>query len=109
MATEGKLHQFESISPPKTTSGSAYDFHFTNEQLVREAQIASQSAQLLREELGECVRKEGVNANVNCYELRKKYFDLLKDRYQGMIFPEGREPANRALPHIVYIPESAQK
>jgi hypothetical protein len=100
-----------SSSPVKTEastsvkgSKSAYDFHYENEQISREMMIAQATTTLLREELGECVRREGLNANVNCYDLRKKYFDLIKDRYKGMLFPEGHEPENRARPFIVYIP-----
>ena len=102
-------HDFETIATKKGTR-TPYEFYFSNEQKVREAQIAQANMQLLREELGECVRTEGLNANVNCYELRKKMFDLLtKDRFRGMIFPEGEEPSNRAVGHIAYMPNGLPK
>lgn len=102
-------HQFETIMAKKG-SMSSYDYCFSSEQRVREAQIAQAGMQLLREELGECVRTEGLNANVNCYDLRKKMFDLLtKDRYRGMLFAEGEEPANRAVGHIAYYPNGVPK
>ena len=82
---------------------SPYEYYVRNEQLVREAQIAGQTAQLLREKLAHCVRTEGLNSNVACYDLRKQYFELLSDRYRGMIFPEGSEPVNRKMPNFVYI------
>ena len=56
---------------------------------------------LLRAKLKHCVRTETVNQFVNCRELREKYFDLCKDRYHGMIFPEGKEPTNRQVPGLV--------
>jgi hypothetical protein len=92
---------------PDKKAFTPFEFYRRNEQMVREAQIANQTAQLLREELAHCVRTEGVNSNVECFELRKKYFDLLRDRYQGMLFPVGAEPANRAHPQVIYIPPTA--
>jgi hypothetical protein len=102
-------HDFPTIATRKG-SVPAYDYYYANEQKVREVQIAQAGAQLLREELGECVRENGINANVICFDLRKKYFDLLtKDRYRGMIFPEGEEPTNRAVGHIVHSPNGPPK
>jgi hypothetical protein len=95
--------EFKSIAAPKDQL-TPYEYNVQNERILREVQIAHQSAQLLREELAHCVRTEGINSNVNCYDLRKKYFNLLQDRYRGMLFPEGGEPSNRDVPAIVYMP-----
>ena len=97
-------HDFKSIGVSKGGE-SIYDYYYASEQRVRESQIAFANTILLQEELSECVLKEGINANVNCFDLRKKYFDVItKDRYHGMLFPEGEEPANRGISHLVYVP-----
>lgn len=107
--TSGSPHDFQSVATLKGST-TPYEYILSNEQKIREAQIAQAGMQLLREELGECVRQEGINSNVNCYDLRKKMFDLLtKDRFRGMIFPEGEEPASRSVGHIAYFPNGPPK
>jgi hypothetical protein len=56
-------------------------FNIKNEQLLREAQIANEKHQLVRERLAHCARTEGVNVFVNCKELREQYMALCQDRY----------------------------
>jgi len=68
--------------------------------MVREYQVAIESMNLLRERLAHCVRTEGVNAALNCKELREKYFALCNDRFKGMIFPEDAQPLNREVPGL---------
>eukprot|EP01040_Poterioochromonas_malhamensis_P006575 gene6574-7079_t len=77
-----------------------YEYKIQQEALAREYQIAIAEMNLLHDELADCARRENVNQFVNCKELREKYWTLCKDRYRGMIFPEGLEPSNRAVPGI---------
>ncbi len=80
---------------------SPYDHKVQKETLVREYQVALASMRLVRERLAVCVRTENVNQFVNCRELREQYHALCKDNYNGMIFPEGQEPATRKVSGMV--------
>jgi hypothetical protein len=83
---------------------SPYNFHVRQEHLTREYQIALENMSMLRDELGHCVRTEGVNQFVNCKELRQKYFDLCQDKYRGMLMPPGARDFNRQVPGLVAPP-----
>ena len=87
----------ESPRPLKNNASSMFDYYVEREKYVREYQIAIEAKALVRSRLAECFRVEGVNHIENCKELRDKYFALCMDRFNGMIFPEGAEPANRAV------------
>lgn len=76
---------------------SPYEYIVRQEQLTREYQIALEQMGIVRENLAECVREEGINHFVNCKELREKYWVLCNDRFRGMVFPEGQEPTNRNI------------
>lgn len=85
----------------KLNSESPYDYHVKKGQLVKEYQIAVETMNIVREELAECVRSEGVNQFRNCRELREKYMQLQRDRYHGMVFPEDLQPASREIPGLI--------
>jgi hypothetical protein len=79
---------------------SVVAFNERNEAMVREYGIAMEAMQVARERLEHCVRSEGVNMMTNCKAEREKYWVLCNDRFRGMIFPEGAEPTNRAVPGL---------
>lgn len=74
-----------------------YNYHFRNDQLVREYQIAIENMNLVRRELSECVRNETVNQFVYCRDLREKYFALCQDRYHGMLLPPDHKVTDRSV------------
>ena len=80
-----------------------YDYTIQRDALAREYQIALEEMGMLRKELAHCVRTENVNQFANCKELRERYWALCKDRYRGMIFPEGDEPKSRRVPGVATI------
>jgi hypothetical protein len=67
-----------------------------------EHQVAVEQKKLLRQELRECILRNHENASENCLDLRLQYVALLKDRFNGMLFPAGKEPANRTQPRVSY-------
>ena len=79
---------------------SVVGFNERNENMVREMGIALEHMNITRERLEHCVRTEGVNMMTNCKDIREKYFALCNDRFRGMKFPEGAEPANREVPGL---------
>lgn len=79
------------------------DHYEMKNKYAREYHVAAESMSLLREELKDCVRTEGINQFVNCKDLREKYFALCMDRYKGMIFPEGKEPLDRSVLGLVKV------
>ena len=92
---EGVIHTY------KNGSSSPYEYYVKLEQDTREYKIAIESKAIIREQLSECFRREGVNHQEKCKELSKKYFALCGDRFNGMKFRDGEEPANRKLHGIV--------
>lgn len=80
---------------------SPANFHLRNDQLVREYQISLENMHLIRRDLSECVRSEGVNQFVNCRELREKYWALCQDRFRGMVMPPDAKDINREVPGLV--------
>jgi len=79
---------------------SVVAFNERNEAMIREYGIALEQMNITRERLEHCVRTEGVNSMTECKEIREKYFALCNDRFRGMKFPEGIEPANREVPGL---------
>ena len=67
-----------------------------------EHQVAVEQKKLLRHELRECILREHENASENCVELRQQYVALLKDRFNGMLFPAGKEPQNRLQARVTH-------
>jgi len=68
---------------PPTFDGVDYD---NNDQLkaaqdavIREQWVRSMMARLVRDELGKCYQREGVNHLEKCGSLRDRYLELLKE------------------------------
>ncbi|KAK8254907.1 hypothetical protein HDK77DRAFT_433435 [Phyllosticta capitalensis] len=45
--------------------------------IIREQWVKLMMARLVREEMGKCYRREGVNHLQNCGHLRERYFELM--------------------------------
>lgn len=57
--------------------------------VIREQWVKSMMARLIREELGKCYAKEGVNHLEKCGGLRERYFEALKDaKVRGYLFQQ---------------------
>lgn len=76
-------------------------FDESNHTMLLEKTIAVEQKKLLRQQLKECILQNFENANEKCYDLRVRYVELLKDRYDGALFPPGFEPKNRVNPFLV--------
>jgi hypothetical protein len=110
-AADGQLQAFAKQIGSKMSDkynlkdySSPYNFHLRNDQLVREYQISIENMSMVRQELSECVRTEGINHFVNCKELRQKYFELCNDKFRGMVMPPDSKPMNREVPGLIAPP-----
>mmetsp|Transcript_7703 Transcript_7703/g.7275 ORF Transcript_7703/g.7275 Transcript_7703/m.7275 type:complete len:109 (-) Transcript_7703:250-576(-) len=97
--------------PPKTTQvqlpaykhsergserGRAQDpvqYILAAEQRARERQIAYETVRLLRQDVIECYRKEGVNHYDNCVAVNKRYYDVVVKNDVGQVQPPWANPA----------------
>mmetsp|Transcript_3803 Transcript_3803/g.3908 ORF Transcript_3803/g.3908 Transcript_3803/m.3908 type:complete len:99 (+) Transcript_3803:78-374(+) len=89
------------VLPFKKNCESPFAYNVLVEQHAREYQVAIETKNIIRDKLAHCFRTEGVNHVVNCKELRETYFSLCTDRFRGMLFAEGHEPASRGIPGLV--------
>jgi len=62
------------------------------EQRARERQVAYETVRLLREDVIECYRKEGVNHYENCRDVAEKYYNLVKKKDLGQLHPNWKNP-----------------
>jgi len=62
---------------------------------MRESWVKVMELRIVREKLGECYRREGVNHMETCKHLAERYLDMLKDsKIQGYrIVEQGESPA----------------
>ena len=79
---------------------SSFEAFQKKKVMAMEHQVAVEYKKILRAKLKECVLQNFENANEVCYDLRIEYFNLVKDRFGGKLFPEGLEPKNRLHPTI---------
>lgn len=76
---------------PPTFEGVDYDdnkaLKAAQDAVLREQWVKSMMARIVRDELGKCYYREGVNHLQNCGKLRERYLELLKDaKVKGYIF-----------------------
>jgi len=79
---------------PPTFDGVDYDDHralqAARDSILREQWVKSMMARLVREEMGKCYWREGVNHLEKCGHLRERYLELLKDaKIKGFLFEQG--------------------
>ncbi|KAF1833020.1 hypothetical protein BDW02DRAFT_528478 [Decorospora gaudefroyi] len=88
---------------PPTFEGVDYEdntaLKAAQDAILREQWVKSMMARLVREEMGKCYRREGVNHLEKCGHLRERYFELLKDaKVKGYLFAQQNyldEPFNK--------------
>ncbi|CAD6453120.1 840eff08-338e-4271-a36c-e105821fa65f [Sclerotinia trifoliorum] len=78
---------------PPTFDGVDYDdtarLKQAQDAVIREQWVKSMMARLVREELGKCYYKQGVNHLEKCGALRDRYFELLKEsKIRGYLFEQ---------------------
>ncbi|RKF62654.1 NADH-ubiquinone oxidoreductase 12 kDa subunit, mitochondrial [Erysiphe neolycopersici] len=78
-------------SVPPTFDGVDYDdtkrLKQAQDAIIREQWVQTMMARLVREELGKCYFREGVNHLEKCGALRERYLELLKDaKIKGYLF-----------------------
>lgn len=57
------------------------------DSIIREQWVRSMMARLVRDEMGRCYRREGVNHLEKCSLLRNRYLELLKEsKVRGYLF-----------------------
>mmetsp|Transcript_1925 Transcript_1925/g.4555 ORF Transcript_1925/g.4555 Transcript_1925/m.4555 type:complete len:104 (+) Transcript_1925:25-336(+) len=60
-------------------------FMEAHEQFCRERFVAVEEAKILREQVSECYRREGVNHLENCKDLVSEYVSKISSPYYGML------------------------
>lgn len=98
-----KSEKMSSLNPDLLENMIALD------TLCTESAINERMNRLLTLRLKECIAKNGVNADEYCKDVRNEYVAMIKDRYNGLRFPPGKEPANRNLRHIVFVDKDSSK
>jgi len=78
---------------PPTFDGVNYDnndeLKAAQDAVLREQWVKSMMARLVREEMGKCYVREGVNHLEKCGRLRDRYMELLKDsKVRGYLFEQ---------------------
>ncbi|KAG7340368.1 NADH-ubiquinone oxidoreductase subunit 10 [Nitzschia inconspicua] len=68
-------------------------YYLATEQRARERQVAYETVRLLREDVIECYRREGVNHYQNCKEVNQKFYDLIQKKDMGQLHPQWKDPA----------------
>jgi hypothetical protein len=61
------------------------------EQRARERQVAYETVRLLREDVIECYRREGVNHYENCRDFAEKLFNLVEKKDLGQLQPDWKD------------------
>ncbi|KAI5254891.1 hypothetical protein E4T42_02194 [Aureobasidium subglaciale] len=87
--------QFRMQKPkvPPTFEGVDYDNNLqlkaAQDAVLREQWVQSMMARLLREEMGKCYYREGVNHLEKCGQLRERYLEQLKhSKVKGYLFEQ---------------------
>ena len=68
-------------------------FILSAEQRARERQIAYETVRLLRKDVIDCYRKEGVNHYENCKDVNAKYYKVVVKNDVGQIQPDWADKA----------------
>ncbi|MCJ1312851.1 hypothetical protein MMC25_006527 [Agyrium rufum] len=78
---------------PPTFDGVDYEdtaaLKAAQDAIIREQWVRSMMARIVRDEMGKCYRREGVNHLEKCGRLRERYFELLKEsKVRGYLFEQ---------------------
>ena len=63
-------------------------FLLSAEQRARERQVAYETVRLLRKDVIDCYRREGVNHYDNCKEVTEKYYKVVVKNDVGQLHPD---------------------
>eukprot|EP00339_Tiarina_fusa_P004476 CAMPEP_0117036714 /NCGR_PEP_ID=MMETSP0472-20121206/25980_1 /TAXON_ID=693140 ORGANISM="Tiarina fusus, Strain LIS" /NCGR_SAMPLE_ID=MMETSP0472 /ASSEMBLY_ACC=CAM_ASM_000603 /LENGTH=112 /DNA_ID=CAMNT_0004746531 /DNA_START=113 /DNA_END=448 /DNA_ORIENTATION=+ len=90
-----EAYQHEELGTPNDI-GRAKDpvkYLLATEQRARERQVAYETVRLLREDVIECYRREGVNHYENCKDVSQKFYDIVQKKDMGQLHPNWKNPA----------------
>lgn len=73
---------------PRGRAADPVQFLLAAEQRARERQIAYETVKLLRKDVIDCYRKEGVNHYDNCKEVTERYYHTVVKRDVGQVQPD---------------------
>lgn len=76
--------------------GRAHDpvkFLQSTEQRARERQVAYETVRILRKDVIECYRKEGVNHYEKCRDVCERYYDVVIKKDVGQVHPDWADKA----------------
>ncbi|ORY05673.1 hypothetical protein BCR34DRAFT_604425 [Clohesyomyces aquaticus] len=90
---ESELFLAKKPKVPPSFEGVDYDDNVAlkaaQDAIIREQWVRAMMARLVREEMGKCYYREGVNHLEKCGHLRERYFELLKDtKIKGYLFAQ---------------------
>ncbi|KAL6720800.1 hypothetical protein ACLMJK_002725 [Lecanora helva] len=90
---ESELFLAKKPKVPPTFDGVDYDdtprLKAARDAIIREQWVQSMMARLIRDELGKCYYREGVNHLEKCGALRERYFEALKHaKVRGYLFQQ---------------------
>ena len=77
-------------------NGRAHDpvkFLQAAEQRARERQVAYETVRILRKDVIECYRKEGVNHYDKCKDVCEKYYNVVIKKDVGQVHPDWADKA----------------
>ncbi|CCE33413.1 hypothetical protein E4U22_000675 [Claviceps purpurea] len=85
---ESEMFKAQKPTAAPTFNGVDYDdtraFKAAEDAIIREQWVGAMMIRLVREELGKCYDREGVNHLENCSKLREKYAELFaKNQFKG--------------------------
>jgi len=63
------------------------------EQRARERQVAVETIKIMRRDVIECYRREGVNHFENCREVATKYYNVIRKKDKGQLQPKWEDPS----------------
>ena len=86
------LSFFVPILPQRGRAKDPVKYLQSVEQRARERQVAYETVKLLRRDVIDCQRKEGVNAYENCREVAQAYYDQIQKKDLGQLQPEWSKP-----------------
>jgi hypothetical protein len=70
-------------------------YYLAAEQRARERQVAYETVRLLREDVIECYRREGVNHYDNCRDVAARYYSQVTKKDLGQLQPDWKDPAKK--------------
>ena len=88
--------RYRYMTSNRLQNGRAHDpvkFLQATEQRARERQVAYETVRILRKDVIECYRKEGVNHYDKCRDVCEKYYNVVIKKDVGQVHPDWADKA----------------